>query len=138
MPDQSTKAIQTSSPAQRRLRVRALGVVGAVAAAVAVWVVAVPILGVDLQVTPGTDEAQRVGLGSVVVASLVAALAGWGLLELLDRLTTRGRTVWTAIAVVALAASMFPPLAGTTTATTVSLAAMHLAVGAALISALRR
>lgn len=136
MSDKSKTGTQTSTPVRRGPR--ALGVVVAVVAAAAVWVVAVPVLGVDLQVTAGTDEAQLVGPGSVVVASLVAALAGWGLLEVLERVTSRGRTIWTVIATVALAGSMLGPLAGTTAATTVSLAVMHLAVGVVLITALRR
>lgn len=125
---------------KRRTRVHAYGAAGAgaVVAAVIVWAIAGPLLGVDLQVTPGAGEPQRVGPGSVIIASAVASLAGWGSLALLERLSPRGRQAWTFVAVIALVGSLAGPLAGVTTAVTVSLAAMHLAVGAVIISALTK
>lgn len=119
----------------RRAGVRAAGVAGAVAAAVIVWAVAA-LLGVDPEVTPGTDDVQTVEAGSVIVVSAAASLAGWGSLAVLERLWSRGRQVWTVVAVVVLVASLAGPLAGVTTAATVSLAVMHLAVGAVLIPTL--
>lgn len=122
--------------AKRRTRVRAYGAAGAVVAAVIVWAIAGPLLGVELEVTPGAGEPQRVGPGSVIIASAVASLVGWGSLALLERLSPRGRRAWTFVAVIALVGSLAGPLAGVTTAVTVSLAAMHLAVGAVLIPVL--
>lgn len=127
-----------SSAGGRRTRIRALGVGGAVLAAVVIWTVAVPILGVDLRVTPGTDQPQDVGVGSVVVVSLAASLAGWGLLALLERFTSRGTTIWTVVALVVLVVSLLGALAGVTTATTVTLALLHLVVGTVLIVVLAR
>lgn len=132
------RAEATASPSPSPLRARAAAVVAAVAAALAVWVIAVPLLGVDLQVTPGPGEPQAVGVANVVVSGLLAGLAAWGSLAVLERLTTRARPIWTVVAVAVLALSLMGPQAGTTTATTATLVAMHLAVGAALIPVLAR
>jgi Family of unknown function (DUF6069) len=120
-------------------RTRVLGVAGAVFSAVAVWAIAVPLLGTHLLIRFGTGMAQSVGLEYVVGASLVASLAGWGLLALMERRTARARTIWTGVAVVVLVASLSLPLtAGTTTSARVALALTHIAVAAVLIPALRR
>lgn len=116
-----------------RRRRRAAGVGGGILAAVAVWALAGPLLGVDLQVTPGTDQPQPIGVGAVLTASLTAGLAGWASSALLERLTHRARPVWTGLALVVLVASLAPTQAGATTAATVALAAMHLAVAAVVI-----
>ena len=70
-------------------RNRALGVLGAVAAALAVWLVADPILGADMTVTQPGRDAIEVGIGPVVFMSLVAALLGWASVAVLERLTAR-------------------------------------------------
>jgi peptidoglycan/LPS O-acetylase OafA/YrhL len=75
----------------------------------------------------------------VAGTSLVAALAGWGLLALLERFTARPRTSWTAIAGLVGLLSLVGPLsaiASTTVANGLSLALMHLAVAAVLIPGL--
>jgi hypothetical protein len=76
----------------------------------------------------------------VTVTSGVASLAAWGLLALLERLTAHPRTLWTAIAVLALLISLGGPLSGTgiTSANRVALALMHLSVAAVLIPLLPR
>ena len=119
---------------------RALTVVAAVLTALVVWLIAVPVAGIDLLVRPGGGATQQVGVGSVAIVSLLAALLGWGLLALLERLLpARARTVWTAVAGVVLVLSLAGPLTGgTTAAVTVTLALMHVAVGVALILGLRR
>ena len=120
-------------------RSRALGVAGAVLAAVAVWAVAVPILGISLVIRFGNSAPQGVELPAVAGASLVLSLAGLGLLVALEKLSARGRTIWTIVAVVGLVASLGLPLvAATTQATMGALALMHVAAAAVLIPALRR
>lgn len=115
---------------------RALGVGAAVVAAVGVWALTVPVLGVELLVASGGAEPREVGVVAVASSSLAAALAGWGLLALLERRTTRSRPVWTMAALVVLVLSLFGPLAGVTTAATVTLTAMHVVVAGVLIPAL--
>jgi drug/metabolite transporter superfamily protein YnfA len=118
---------------------RALSVLAAVAVAVAVWVVAVPLAGADLTVTQ-FDRASEVGVLMVIANALVASLAGWALLALLERrLGARAGRIWTAIAGVVLVLSLIPSLTvDASTSTRLTLAAMHLAVGAVLIAGLRR
>lgn len=126
-------------PASRtRARTRVLAVLGATAAASGVWVLA-EALGVDLAVQRRPGSIEAVGPAAVLLSSLVAALAGWAALAVLERLVARARTAWTVLALLVLVASMVGPLAGgTSTAAKAALAGMHLAVAAVLVPALRR
>ena len=135
-----TTTMESASPSiAGSNRTRILGVAGAVIAAVAVWAIAVPLLGVQLLVKFGAGAPQSVGIGFVLGASLIGSLAGWGLLVVLERRTSRARTIWTGIAVLAVLASFSLPLfAGVSTSTKVTLAIMHVAVAAVLIPAMRR
>ena len=120
-------------------RNRILGVAAATLAAVAVWVIEVPFLGIRLVTQFGNAAPQGVGVGAVVLSSLAGSLAGWGLLAILERRFARARTIWTVIAIAVLLASFSIPIsAGTTTTAKGALAMMHLAVAAVLIPTLRR
>jgi Family of unknown function (DUF6069) len=135
----STTTREYITPATARLsRTRALSIGGAVMAAVAVWVVAVPLLGLHLMVRFGNGTLETVGVDLVVGASLIASLLGWGLLAILERRTARARTIWTVIAIAVLLVSLSLPLStGTTASTRAALAMMHVVVAAVLIPALR-
>ena len=115
------------------------GVLGATAAAIAIWAVAT-MVGAELTVSFGSGQPiQKITVVNVVVAALVGSLAGWGLLALLRRFTPKALTVWTVTAIVAALLSMVGPLSAIASAgTKVSLVTMHLAVAAVLIVALRR
>ncbi|MGO8687181.1 MAG: DUF6069 family protein [Candidatus Dormibacteria bacterium] len=118
---------------------RAIAVGGAVVAALAVWVVSVPLLGVQLLIRFGSGPAQTVGLAYVVGASLLGSLAGWGLLAVLERRSARPAQLWTRIAAIGTLISLGLPLGlATTAAARTSLALMHVAVGGVLILVLRR
>jgi hypothetical protein len=136
----SATTMQSIRPATVGLgRSRALGVAGAVLAAVAVWAVAVPVLGISLLIRFGNSAPQGVGLPAVFGGSLVLSLLGLGLLVALEKLSANARTIWTSVAAVALAASLGLPLvAATTQATMGALALMHVAAAGVLIPALRR
>jgi hypothetical protein len=117
-------------------------VVAAVLAALANWLVTEVAFGIDLQ-APAFDTSGKASVISAVDVVVVAALlsfAGWGVLALLERLTTRARRVWLIVAPLALVLSLATPLSGTgvTTANRIALLAMHLAVGAVLIPTLAR
>lgn len=135
----TTTAKDYRSPAIAPLaRTRALGVGGAILAAVVVWVIAVPLLGVHLLIRFGSGAPETIGVDYVVGATLIASLVGWGLLATLERRTPRARSIWTVVAVVALLISLSLPLtAGTTTASKAALALMHVAAAVVLIPALR-
>ena len=121
-------------PVRPGRRIRALAVLGATAATLTVWAVAGPLAGIDLRVQLGSAPVQHVGPATVVIVTILAGLAAWGLLAALEHFTPRARTVWTAIALVTLALSLAGPLSGgVTTATKVALAGMHLAAAAVLI-----
>lgn len=137
---QSRVTTGTSGPSNR-VRDRSLAVAGAAGMALAVWIVADAILGIDLRVSMGFSEAPAMVIGPALVAAnaVIASLAGWGLLAALERFTSRAAGVWTAIALVATLLSLSGPVTGgLTTATTVTLVIMHLVVAAVLIPLLRR
>ena len=114
-------------------------VLGATAAAVAIWVVATA-AGAQLTVSFGPGQPiQKITVVNVVVAALVGSLAGWGLLALLRRFTAKARAIWTVTAIVAALLSLGGPLSAIASAgTKVSLVAMHLAVATVLIVVLRQ
>ncbi len=114
-------------------------VLGATAAAVAIWIVAT-LAGAELTVSFGTGQPiQKVTVVNVVVAALVGSLAGWGLLALLRRFTTNARAIWTVTAIVFALFSLGGPLSTiSSTGTKVALVAMHLAVATVVIVGLRR
>ncbi|MFG1656486.1 DUF6069 family protein [Micromonospora chersina] len=129
-------AVTAARPARRRDR--ALAVLAATAATLAVWAAAVPAAGVDLAVRNGGTE-QSVTAAAVGVSTLLAGLAGWALLALLERFTARARAVWTGAAGLVLLLSLLGPVGGGVgAAATLTLVALHLAAAAVLVPLLRR
>lgn len=116
---------------------RWLTVLAAMSAASVLYAVAGPLLGIDLAVRAGAGV-QRVEALAVPVASVLIGLAGWGLLTLLGKVTTKAATTWRVIAGVVLAVSLLGPLGATSPAAGVTLAAMHLVVGGLLLWGLPR
>jgi hypothetical protein len=80
-----------ATPTTRPRRARALAVIAAALAALAVWLVTDPLLGIHLTgpTAPGSQQLQPITPAMVAGGSLVAALAGWALLALLERFTAR-------------------------------------------------
>jgi hypothetical protein len=127
----------TASSAARR-RVRAIAVVGAVAAAGLLWLIA-RALDVDLRVAQGDGRESQVGLPLVAGFTLAVALLGWGVLALLERWTRRARVCWSVLAAAVLLVSFVPIVTVSATGgTKLMLSLMHLAVAAVLIPSLRR
>ncbi|MFD8559583.1 DUF6069 family protein [Streptosporangium canum] len=115
-----------------------LTVVGAPAAALAVWALAVPVAGTTLTVRMGAGT-QPVGPGSVLVVSLLVGLAGWALLAVLERFASRPGRIWTIVALAVLVLSLFGPLGSAVgIATMLVLVLMHLVVGTVLVLGLAR
>jgi predicted permease len=119
-------------------RTRALSAAGGTLAAVAVWIIEVPLMGIDLRVRFGSGHAQAIGIGQIIGVSLAASLLAWLLLALLRQRTPHARAIWTGAALVALIVSLGLPFAATTTAATIGLIVMHLAVAAVVIPAMGR
>jgi len=82
--------------------------------------------------------AMTMGLVSVVVTAVVVAAAGAGLLRVLERRTPEARRVWTGVAMAALVVSLLGPASARTVQAALTLAALHLVVGAVVIVGLRR
>lgn len=124
-----------------RIRARRLtAVIAAALAAAGVWAVAGPLAGIQLMARASAHApAQQVGPASVIAVSLLAGLAAWALLALLERHASHPRRTWTTVAAAVLVISLAGPLtAGRGLATVTALCGMHLAVGAVLILAMRR
>jgi H+/Cl- antiporter ClcA len=121
--------------------VRPVAVVLGVLAALAVWGISELVFGVDVrQPAFGTGVPQDLTGGPVVVASVVAGLAAWLALALLERLTRHARAVWVALATLVLVVSLGAPLSGRGIdgGSRLVLALLHLTVGALLIVLLAR
>ena len=115
-------------------RVAAVIVLAATVAATS-WTLAVPALGVDLAVGEG-DGSRTIGLVSVVVSTLVAALVGWAALVLLGR-WSRGRRTWAWAAATLTVLSLVSPLTmADSAAAALTLSAMHVAVAAVIVPGL--
>lgn len=123
------KAVQ--SPWKRRLLV-----VGA-SAILATLVFLVASAATDTLRTPAMNgqPSTELNAGFVFFVALFASLLGWGLLALLEKVSAKGRLIWTVVATVALLLSLGAPFSGTgiSTGNRVVLLLLHLAVGAVLI-----
>lgn len=127
-----------------------LTLLAAPAAALAVWLLAVPLAGVTLTARTGDTES-TVGPVAIVLSTVLAGLAGWGLLALLERRAVRagvageacdlaraGRS-WAITAGVGTVLSLNGPLVSAVgAASTTVLLLLHLAVGAVLVPLLPR
>ncbi|MEW2146662.1 DUF6069 family protein [Micromonospora vinacea] len=117
---------------------RAAVAAGAIVVAVAEFALLHSAAGVDLAVRSGS-ETRQITVAAVIVATAVAALAGWALLAALERLTNRSRVWWTSIAVVVLLLSLVVgPPSGVGGGAKAILALLHLSVGLILILGLPR
>jgi hypothetical protein len=126
------KHIDTTRTTARRTG-RAITVAAGAAGALLLWAVNDPWGGIDLAVRQG-DGVRHIGPAAVVVAALIAGLAAWGLLALLERTIRRPVLTYRIIASVVLILSLAAPLgSGADTSSRLVLLAMHLTVAAALI-----
>jgi hypothetical protein len=127
----------SSQPRSRRLTLRALAGALASVAALLIWVVAVPILDIRLNFTDPAGAEQTIGPGALIFFSFGPALAGWAFIAILEWLASRwAKLIWTIAAVALLLLSMLP-LFSVSVSAAVTLAIMHLAVGAVIIWIMR-
>lgn len=132
---------QAGEPSNHRTSRRLQAVGLTVVAALAAWAIAAPALDVHLQApTMGGQPGQEIGPLAVGIVALVASLAGWALLALLERFATHARRAWILTALTVLILSLGGPFSGTgvDVSSRVWLATMHVAVAAVLIPSLGR
>jgi peptidoglycan/LPS O-acetylase OafA/YrhL len=80
---------------------------------------------------------RQITLPLIVVATVVAGIAGWGLIALLERYTRSSGRIWIALTIVVLVLSILPVFRTTANpATQYTLAALHCVAAAVLIPAL--
>jgi len=116
---------------------RVITVAAATAGALLLWTVGGPWAGIDLAVRQG-GTVEHVGPAAVALTALVAGLAAWGLLALLERAVRRPVRAYRIIASIVLIVSLAGPLGGGVgTSSRLVLLGMHVTVGAALIIGLR-
>jgi hypothetical protein len=125
-------------PARVPDRSRLLVVGIAASAALADWAILAPLAGITLDARQG-GTTQHVGPIAIAVSTVLVALAGWGLLAILERRTPRAQNIWTVIAAIVCTTSLFSPLdSGIGLGAKLGLASLHLVVGAVVILGLRR
>ncbi|SDK94681.1 hypothetical protein SAMN05428985_107136 [Nocardioides sp. YR527] len=130
----------TNETAQRtRVGWARIGGVAATAAvaATAVWLLWTQAGGVELEVKSGAGS-QQIGVGSVIVSSLIIALAGGALLRWWEGRSERGTRRWTMLAVGIAVVSLITPTSALTLAAGLGLASLHVVVAVVVIAGLRR
>lgn len=118
---------------------RLVVVAGTTATALLLWLVAGPVLGINLDAsqTPGSAAPVPVTASSVVVSSVAAGLLGWTLLAALERVSARGVTIWRWVAGGVALLSLGGPLTlADSGGGTVVLTLLHVVVGGILLIAL--
>jgi hypothetical protein len=130
----TTRLLDPTTPCVRALvrRRRWLTVLTAMATATAAAAIADPIGGVDLVVRAG-DGTRTIEPFVVMLTTLAIGLAGWGLLELLERWSGHARALWLAVAGVVFVVSLAGPLGALTGAATAVLLGLHVLVAAILV-----
>lgn len=129
-------APSTSARTTSAARTATVALAGAALVTIALWVIAQTVAGLNVRL--GSGSASHIGAASALLVSVLATLAAIATRQVAERKLARPGRVWTRAAVLVVVASLAGPLAaGTTVATKLSLAAMHLAVAAVLIATLR-
>jgi len=127
-----------ANPSRPSVLTRAAVVVAAVAAALLVWTIASMLLNTPVTVpeSPGSDLRHELRTPAVLAMAAGAALAGWALLAILERVTSRSRALWTCIAVAVFMLTL-PYLPGYTSQERAVLVLLHGSLAATLVLGLR-
>jgi uncharacterized protein DUF6069 len=134
----TARPVTAAECVRKRRRTRALAVVAAAGATFSVWTLAGPLAGVDLMVDTGSGRT-AVTAAAVLIVTMVAGLAAWGLLAVVERVTQRAAMIWSSIAGAVLSVSLLGPFGSAVGAgATAALVAMHLVAGAVLIPIMAR
>jgi hypothetical protein len=120
---------------------RVVAVIATVIAPVLVWLIATVGFGQQLyQPGFGGSAPQELSIWLVAIVAGIAALAGAGVLALIERINRRPAQVWLVVSTAVLILSLGGPLSGegVDTGNKLALVSMHLAAGAVLIPILYR
>ena len=120
---------------------RVVAVLATVIAPVLVWLIATVGFGQHLyQPGFGGSAPQELSIWLVAIVAGIAAIAGAGVLALIERINPRPAQVWLVVSTAVLILSLGGPLSGEGigTANKLALVSMHLAAGAVLIPLLYR
>lgn len=128
-------------PRQRllgRARKRSLVVCLAVGAAAALWFIAVLLLGIPITVpqSPGAAEREPLHFVPVLLAASIASFGAWGLLEVLERLSSASLRTWTMLGIAVFVLTL-PYMPGFTLPERLFLAVLHSAVAGIVLFAMR-
>jgi hypothetical protein len=88
---------------------RIVAIVSAVVATVAAFFLAKAAgaeLSVPAEIGGDMSVTQEMPVGAVVIFTLVVSLLSWGLAALLERFTTKARTIWVIVAAIVFAGSL--------------------------------
>ena len=119
-------------------QIREMAIVAAIVVNVIILVVGRLAIGEFPVATAGEGE-RTVGFGQVILMTGMSGLIAWGLLAILERTTSRAKTIWTAIAVIAFLLSIVGPIdGGVDTASKIVLVLMHVGAAATIIPLMRR
>jgi hypothetical protein len=116
---------------------RAAAVAGATVAALVAWTFIHVVSDIDLAVHSG-GSVTRVGAAAVAATALGVGLAGWALLALLERFTTKARPIWVSIAAAVFLVSLLGTAGGVNAAAVGGLLALHSVVAATLVAGMYR
>jgi hypothetical protein len=120
---------------------RVVAVIATIIAPVLVWIVATVGFG-QQPYSPGFGGTapQELSIWLVAIVAGIAALAGAGVLALIERINRRPAQVWLVVSTAVLILSLGGPLSGEgiDTANKLALVSMHLAAGAVMIPLLYR
>lgn len=115
------------------VRPRVLAVAAGVLAGLVVWVLLVPLGGMELRANVGGSE-QEVPVFAVVLASLLGCLVGWAAVAVLERRVARPRRTWLLLATALVVLSFLSPVfQAADTSSVVGLSLMHVAVALAAV-----
>lgn len=138
----STSITQIPSRIDRAIRepwqMCAMAIVDAVVVNVLILIAGWVVTG-DYPVAAVSGDDQSIGFPQVILVTALVGVAAWGLLALLERVTTRAAATWTTIAVVVFLLSMLGPLeSGVGTSSKIVLALMHVGGAATIIPLMLR
>ena len=113
------------------------GTVATVVCAVIAWFFVAHATHVDLSVETG-GQVRHIGLGDVLAASLVSAVAGFATLRGLERVTDNAVRIWSVLATAVALLSLLGTAEAPDRTTTLALISLHAVVASVIISSALR